>query len=362
MLCQENMPKNIQIMHVRGHQADEESENLPLEVNLNIRADKIANQQQMSAQTHQDPEDPILTTTMNGQIITSKPIIAMRHLIAKQRLQTYMESKLNDQALKVDWTSLEKSINTFKRLPTSLTKLIHNATPTQAHMCKIQLTNCDKCPCCKVEIESIHHVIKCEAREMDGFKIFYTTIKDKLKTAHVPERLMNQIYMTIVSSENQIEGFTSPAQQLIGWHKLLQGYFSLDWSEFFKTLPGNTPGNTYVENIITAIWKTWHQAWTIRNASIDDTFRYKQQMVRDNLICELETIYVNRGRLCQKTSALLEETLQQHLIHPQNNIANWLEMHKQQCKEEINKGNPHQWNTTREAIISREMEKFNDPV
>ena len=356
MVCQENMPQNIIIRHVKGHQASEESDDLPVEVNLNIRADKIATQQQNEKPIHQEPEDHIITTVMKNLIIPSRPITIMRKMIATERLKIHMERKFNGNESKVNWKSMEASIASFKRLPIGITKLIHNATPTQAHMCKLKLTNSDKCPCCKVEPETVHHVLNCTSREMDGFHIFYSTAIKKIKNSGISEKVMKQIYATITTSTNQIEGFLSPEQEQIGWHRLLYGNFSNEWTAFFETLPGNTPGHKYVENIIIAIWQTWHQAWFIRNASIDDTARYNQQMVRDNLICELEVIYVNRQRLSMKTSALLEEDLQTHLNQTQNNILDWLEMHKQQCKEEINQENPKQWSTTRNNIIQREME------
>jgi hypothetical protein len=361
MTCQENMPINIQIQHVKGHQANEESDNLPTEVNLNIRADKLANQQQTSIPSTQEPEDHTVYTLMKGRTITSKPIATMRYKIAKTRLKNYMKEKLKGHEEKVEWKVFEASIEKFKRLPTSLIKLIHNVTPTQAHMFKLKLTNCNKCPCCKEETETIHHIIICKEREMDGFQLFQSIVKEKIKKSHISEKLMKQVYTTIITSTNQIEGFTSQEQQMIGWHKLLQGYFSSEWLAFFENLPGDIPGSTYVENIIIAIWKTWHQAWSIRNASIDETARYSQQMIRDNLICDLEVIYTNRRWLSHRTSATLEANLQQHLKHTQSNIIHWLEMHKQKCKEEINKRDPNQWEKTRKEIISREMEKFNDP-
>ena len=196
---------------------------------------------------------------------------------------------------------------------------------------------------------------------MDGLKMFSNLLLSKIKKEYIPQELTTQIYQTITTGTNHIEGCTSTAQNEIGWHRLLQGNFSNDWLKFLSYLPGNISGQKYISEIICAIWKVWHMAWNIRNESIDPTARYKEQMIRDNMVCELEVIYTNRKLLSPQMSRQLEPTLQDHMIQSKTKILNWLELHRIQCKKEINKIHPNKWETTRQEIITRELATNQDP-
>ena len=64
-----------------------------------------------------------------------------------------------------------------KRAKGALLKMIHGISPTQVFMAKINLTKHPECPCCKVENEDIHHVLRCETRAQEAQDYFMNKSK-----------------------------------------------------------------------------------------------------------------------------------------------------------------------------------------
>jgi hypothetical protein len=59
--------------------------------------------------------------------------------------------------------------------------MIHKISPTQQVQCHRGIAQDDICLFCKEGIESLHHVITCNSRDMEGQYLFFQDIRGALR-------------------------------------------------------------------------------------------------------------------------------------------------------------------------------------
>ena len=118
-------------------------------------------------------------------------------------------------------------------------------------MYRVKATSSQVCPCCNTENETIHHVLKCQAREINAKREFVKEVKKIMKGDLQDELIiMQKIFDTIVEQSNKLgEKVIMAKQESIGWDRLLRDFYSTEWEEHLskndsdKKLRENIEGN-----------------------------------------------------------------------------------------------------------------------
>ena len=79
----------MESFHVKGHVSKGEDSSLPVEINLNIRVDKLASLQHTADREDEETTTPMYETRKNGIITTSNPITKLWELIHVETINGY---------------------------------------------------------------------------------------------------------------------------------------------------------------------------------------------------------------------------------------------------------------------------------
>ena len=133
--CKHLISQNMTFHHVKGHQSEEESNTFPIEVNLNIRADKAAkNMHSLKENNFKQENYYAIRTTYKDETITSYPVKTIRSKVQINQSEAYLQKKFGVHYPDVKWTWYLGAIKDMKRIPISITKMIHNITPPGIHV------------------------------------------------------------------------------------------------------------------------------------------------------------------------------------------------------------------------------------
>jgi hypothetical protein len=170
-----------------------------------------------------------------------------------------------------------------------LFKYLHNELPTQA--IKARWDKCsDVCPSC-LETDTHTHFLRCMHTTAATWRItFLHDLCTKLTTLHTSHELTT-VLIDIVEvwlEGEQIHPCNYPriyrtailAQQQIGWHAFLQGYWSTKWEylqdahlRHIKEYNNKMTGKIWATRIITTIWQQIFDGWEIHNTNVHDNSR-----------------------------------------------------------------------------------------
>jgi hypothetical protein len=138
-----------------------------------------------AAQAHSDPiilteETTTSTIEINGKILTGRLTGSLRHEITTLRMEKYYKKKFGIFYEDVFWDVFFMALSKFKRIPVGIHKMIHNISPTQQGQYQRGITQDDRCFFFNDGIESLHHVVTCQSRDMEGKNLFLQDVRGSL--------------------------------------------------------------------------------------------------------------------------------------------------------------------------------------
>jgi hypothetical protein len=364
--------------HVLGHQDNSTTyTKLSLTAQLNVDADEAAGAFHWSHAPTLQETVPLLPSTRVHFNIGHNTITGhYKHHIRKAASQNDFFSKCRaihnwDLAtyhainLALFRTAVRNSCHRHK----FLFKFVHEVLPTQEHKSKWGSATHD-CPSCH-DIDTQVHFLRCPSPPVAAWhKSFLCHLRAYLESFHTHFEVMVVLLDAIDAwlDGEAIDPCGYPkscrpaivAQNRIGWHAFLQGYWATEWSLLQDahlarnhTRTHTCTGQTWATPTIATIWDHLHTAWTLHNDTVhvrdtnfedaeikkrahfriirlhqrkNETMAIHHDYFLDNLATTLSTTTLNfqRNWLNLYESAILESIKMAHAIslrgaHPLSN-------------------------------------------
>ena len=237
----------IAIVYVKGHQDDRVSyERLPLMAQLNVDADRLANQFQQEHGARRPfslmaPNTGAFLITDKGTL-TSDFSSKLRSRSTGPGLEAYIRSKNDwDQSIfdQVNWKVHGKAVKAMRPRRVHLTKFLHDALPT-FHFASLMdggTRKCIGCGCCD---ETTDHIFRCTAQLREQWRQTWWQSVEEFHESHATHPLLRHLFREAMSQWLQPDtpDTVSPiifpqdvrrliqSQNAIGWHQILRGRFS----------------------------------------------------------------------------------------------------------------------------------------
>jgi Reverse transcriptase-like len=317
--------------HVKGHQQLTTENNTKIEVRLNILVDSMANQAIHSSMSTKSTPDKSYIQIGQKRIFKLKDI---KDHCARQQFHQYQRHKYgNDLYQTINWDIYEYIASRISQ-SMALIKMIHSLSPTMERQHQQRLVDTANCPLCTKHVETIHHVLKCQSNPYN-----YVASIDEMRKRSGCKEVHKETFETLVHSimqEIQPNTDTVPIEQVtIGWKRIIQGKITKDCQQWIAAqIRLSTNNEKQIGNLILIIIQQWKKAWEYRNDSIThDTTR--QQNNNGYNKDELEYLYENKQYISTHNKGFLMTTKEEHEQKSSAQIKNWLYMHFQTMKTDI---------------------------
>jgi hypothetical protein len=232
--------------------------------------------------------------------------------------------------------------------------MIHNVSPTQQVQCQRGITQDGICFFFSEGIESLHHVVTCKTRDLDGKILFLQEIRGALRLkreTHI--ELLSNIYEMIFLIQ-RIPDAEWPIQAEIGWHRCLRGFLSPEWLEYVSPIRVSKKDKQQIlSGIIVSAWKIWNMSWRRRNEDIDNNSRYSMQLQDHTNATNINILYESYTFMGRRLDVRLMKDAQTNLKEERLNITNWLIIHHKAMKAETDNFNPNLWDQIETRIRSQ---------
>ena len=300
----------LTLKHIPGHQdRTVHYQNLSLLAQLNVDADRLADQYQRDHGHHQ-PIVP-LTEWAGVHLILPQGTITSKHEAAL-RYQSTGPPLLEVMKLKYRWTDRSSSLINWrahgaslrKQMPkrTHLIKLVHGLLPTNASVHRHDTIR-RMCPACTTASEQWHHMLQCphEARR-EWRQTALAAIDTACAKGGTKPELRHLLFdalsgwlhhdvpgypflMSLSSYPKEVHRLILAQQNDIGWDHLFLGRFSLEWGQLQddyyarqvnRDKTKRRTGHQWQVTIIGKLWEQWFLVWDMRNADkhgVDSTAR-----------------------------------------------------------------------------------------
>jgi zinc-binding in reverse transcriptase len=279
---QQKILPNGEFKHLKGHQKIDNKNEQKLEVVLNNWVDDMANKAITSDKTMTSPEN-IAHVVVNGKRLFKQ--LQMITQCAEHILQQYHKSKYGSVNYHhIDWELYKKIISKFSK-SMSILKMIHSLTPTNSQLHQQNNNISSQCPLCKREEETIHHILKCDAKPNNFCAANESRkVKKDMPTsqyAHIM-KMLEKILDPQPPNEQNL-----PAQQIqIGWHWIRQCKITKTCIEWMKHQLRESIPHIKLENFMITLLQDWSDAWKFRN----------QQVTHDNY-AQISRAQINKKKL-----------------------------------------------------------------
>ena len=242
----------------------------------------------------------------------------------------------------------------YGKYPVGIHKMIHNVSPTQQVQCQRCITQDDICFFCNEGIESLHHVVTCKTRDLDGKNLFLHEIRGALRLKReTHNELLSNIYERIFLIQC-IPDAEWPIQAEIGWHRCLRGFLSPEWLEYVSPIRvAKKDTQQILSEIILSAWKIWNMSWRRRNDDIDNNARYTTQLQDHTNDININIIYESYTIMGRRSDARLMKDAQTHLKEERVNVTNWLILHQETMKAETDNYDSNLWGQIETRIRSQ---------
>jgi hypothetical protein len=311
-------PSSISLSWVQSHQdKDKAVSQLPIDVQLNIRADELAGNFHGLSQSHRGDPTQMITGTkcqllIQGETVSSKHRKTARNVRRTAALHEYMAQKYKwspDTQACIDWASYSGAINTWNRshanaktqrrnTSTFLTKFLHQWLPVGKRVARYNSTfHPQECCSCHHPLEDTIHFLRCPHRR-DQHSPFRRELRLKSESLNTDpilmeillEGLQTWLNSTPISRHRYPEKFQLLLieQSHIGWDQLFYGRWSAQWKglqlEYLranhKPVTRQNQGSQWVSAHIQIIWNHCHQWWQSRNNDRHGAEEAEQQAIR----------------------------------------------------------------------------------
>ena len=355
---------HLKYRHVKGHQdRNKHISELNLPAQLNVAADHEAGSQMWDQPTPSNPfYVPFVPFTkaqlhLSNITITSKYRWAIRFASTApalfEKLRTEHSWSLNTWR-QIDLLVLKGSLKRNPDLSTFIFKFQHNLLPTQATKNRWYQTS-PLCPACQ-ELDNITHMFHCSHQSFCNWRrTFLQGLRKKLQTTNTDYALMTTLLdcLEIWLDGEQTHYLNYPPQHKdaiisqteIGWHEMIQGYWSEEWTtlqhlslENRNLVDERNTGLTWAVSITGYLFQQAHQLWEIHNKHIHKhTTSLKDQDALSRKIFRITWLHQQKHRVLAEDRdhlfiSNLESFLQTATIQ---DITHWLRQYEATIMDSI---------------------------
>jgi hypothetical protein len=146
-------------------------------------------------------------------------------------------------------------------------KMIHNIAPTQITLYRRHLSHDALCPICRNKEETTTHILRCNDNNGAIKQHFCTMLNKKLKGKTDEHKTnINDIYQSIIDKPTgSLQCIKLEMQHSLGWECCIRGFLRSELLEISRLLNLEKPDAKIIGWIIIMLWKTWNEAWKVRN-------------------------------------------------------------------------------------------------
>jgi hypothetical protein len=278
------------LSHIKSHQDKKKPfEELPLQAQLNCRADWLA-----EAYLQENPEvdhsrAPVLPSSgcqlhLASGTATHNIKKALKHartvppLIAKLcHINGWSREEFDD----IDWESHGTALKRLKRHRKTLVQYLNDYIPVGKRVNEYHKKYPACCPSCPEPVEDREHLWECQAPSRQRWRreCYSTMLKTltDLDTAPPLQELLLDALSVLMGGRSMATIRSDPAvadvaraQRDIGWHQILKGRFSQQWTRTQDRYLGakatrTVNGGTWMTKVIEVWLSQWLKLWKLRN-------------------------------------------------------------------------------------------------
>ena len=333
------LPVTVEFKWVKGHQdTSKPYHRLEIPAQLNCDADRKASEYECTNEHLPRRITPLPHTPcqfiIDGKSITGHYKRRIREATYGPRLKDYLCKKFQWEEHTyqcIDHRTYQHIIQRFHEQRTTITKHVHDISPTGkiAHRNNCHLPH--ECPACNSPEEDNLHVIQCSHPSRLEWRL--TTLQ---KLSHYAVNKSDPTLIIILQDGlNQLHQNADPnlptaqyppkyqplieQQNAIGWDQIYKGRWSVAWAmlqEQYVNSTGNNEDSTATRWLIglgRLMMEQWLQLWKIRNNQrhSKDTELHAQQR-SERILSELKEIYKYKDRVCPEESRLFQASADEH--------------------------------------------------
>jgi hypothetical protein len=343
------------LSHIKGHQDDNRPlEDLPLQAQLNCRADKLADQYLKDFPDIDRTRVPILPTS-GSQLNLAKGTVTHNHKLdltharsvppLKRKLchkHAWIESEFND----IDWTSHGLALRRLAKHRKTLVQHLHDWLPVGKRVHTYDTKYSRWCHSCSTDdnkvLEDTAHLSKCSVPSRMEWRTKAISNMSKIlrsiDTAPPLQELLLEGLTAMIHGKPATSIKVDPAvadvaaaQAVIGWDQILKGRFSKLWQQTQARYLGSratrlSNGSTWMTRVIEAWLQEWLTLWTLRNQDRhgkDAATRLQAEEAQT--IRELELFYeANKDTVTQRLRWIFDKPFEERRTLRIGNIRLWL--------------------------------------
>jgi ribonuclease HI len=322
---------------IKGHQDRNRSvQSLSLPAQLNVEADELAGLYRYRPQQNHTRVPRIAGNTVQlhlpGGTIASKLKPAVRKHASLPLTRKSMLKSNKWTVSEFDSIAWEAHGTCFrKHYPRKqfFVKYLHDWLPLGKQVSQYKPHYLSKCPSCDHELEDRDHFLRCPERQqwqpemIEEVKTFATSFPTRPALTRI---LLDGLRKWLADQPFLSTDYPLMYQEMIrkqaaaGWNQLFLGRFVKEWIQFqehsLSTISNRKPnqsGSTWLQGIITIIWKHVHKEWETRNKARHGHDPETQEAARlEQAQRETAEIYATRDDILPEHQDVFYESLEEH--------------------------------------------------
>ena len=350
------------ICHIKGHQDDDTDYwNLPLAAQLNVDADRLADQY-LELEPFHPYEQVVLLPTSNVQLNILGGTVT-HHLKRELRLARTTEPYAVKLCSKngwtrevfdaIDWDAHGRALARNDNHHVTLAKYINGYAPVGRVVNRYDKKYPKECCSCNLPEETTQHLHQCPATSREKWrKDTITTVRIHLEEKDTPlqiiELFLSGLHSVLYNTDE--ESIIVPAgledlaenQRMIGWKHILMGRLSSQWQQHQQSHLASTNqataknnGLTWATDLASLIFKQWWKLWELRNGD-----RHGQDMIsraeaqKRQAIREMHQLYELKDTVLPQYQWILSNPIESKLHWPASVIRAWISNYRPLLEEE----------------------------
>ncbi len=342
------------VKHIKGHQDDTRSyHELSLNAQLNVDADKLADEYINHNPNHEYHNAPLLPTSgaqihLPSGTVTYHLKRTLTHARTVQPLQAKL-CKRNDWTADtfklIDWEAHRRGLNRHDKHRTTLIKYLHGILPVGKLVHRYDKKYPEECPSCNAPVETQDHLFHCMAQPRRDWKAkFIRALRDRMEDMDTDlgtmDLLLDAVYAVIhghdttqITVPSGLED-VAHAQALIGWNQILKGRLATQWQQRRTAYLGDRAtskdnGITWSTTIVDTIFKQWWKLWELRNEDRHGRdLQSQKQAEHRQAIREMTQLYQLKPFLPQDIQWIVGPELQTRLHWSTSVMRAWINSYK----------------------------------
>jgi hypothetical protein len=309
---------------VKGH-ADTLSRQLTVLEELNIIVDSKAKEYLARRTTSPiyrttDTHYGMIQISVNNENVSGTIASTISNTMAMRRMKNALirHNKITDQHwANLDCVSIERSQqHTSRRQKIFSMKWMAKQLPVGIRMQQRKHRLSDVCPCCKLQQETVSHLLTCNSTA--AVSAYYSSLEtfqkwlDKMHTdpiisIHLIATLQSlratgkvspNLFPNILNKKKYYEAFQ--AQNKIGWMQFHEGLITKQWAilqdQHYKAIGHRRSGKTWASELITQLWHINHSIWIHRNEILHHSDQILDELHGKPFLLEAITYELNLGK------------------------------------------------------------------